>query len=529
MLLDEIAAGARFLAQLPAFLRQRLDPAEARVVVEARLEQRSQDFLAIARELIYERSSSPYKALLGHAGCEYGDLDRLVGKEGLEETLRILCRQGVYVNVHEFKGRTPAVRGSASFAFDPSHFRNPCARAPLPVQTSGSGGRRTPVPIDLAYVRECAVNSCLMLDTRGGSDWIKAHWASLGSGAMMSILQFSAFGAPSARWFSQVDPRTSELHPRYRWSAEAMAWVSRLAAMPLPHPEYVPPDDPLPIALWMRGVLQQGKVPHLLTYPSSAVRLCEAARDAGVDIAGAQLTVSGEAVTPTRIETIRSSGASAVARFGTVETGPLGLGCLHPETSAFDEVHLLTDLHAVIQVDDNASADLPRGALYLSSLRRTAPFILLNVCMGDEAVLGLRECGCPLAGIGWGTHLHTIRSFEKLTGAGMTFLDVDVARLLESVLPARFGGTLSDYQLAEEEAETGLPRLRLLIHPRVGRLDEAEVIRTFLDALEASSSFDRVLGAVWRRADLIRVDRTPPTVGASGKILHLLRRRPDSH
>ena len=364
MLLYEIAAGTRFLTKLPAFLRRRVDPLEARALVQVRLAQRSRDFLALARELIYGRPSSPYRALLAHAGCEYGDLEHLVGKEGLEEALRILCRQGVYVDVHEFKGRTPAVRGSARFSFDPSQFRNPRSRAPLPAQTSGSSGRRTPVPIDFAYVRDCALDSCLMLDTRGGGSWIKGHWAPLGGGAMMSILQFSSFGDPSARWFSQVDPRTPQLHPRYRWSAEAMAWVSQRARVPLPRPQYVPPSAPEPVARWMRDVLKRGKVPHLLTYPSSGVRVAEAARAAGVDIAGAQLTVAGEATTPARMETIRSSGASVVVRFGAVETGPIGLGCLRPEAGQVDEVHALTDLHALVQVEGNAAPRLPRGALY---------------------------------------------------------------------------------------------------------------------------------------------------------------------
>jgi hypothetical protein len=53
----------------------------------------------------------------------------------------------------------------------------------------------------------------------------------------------------------------------------------------------------------------------------------------------------------------------------------------------------------------------------------------------------------------------------------MTFLDTDVIRVLEEELPARFGGTPTDYQLLEEEADDGQPRLQLLVHPRVGPLN----------------------------------------------------------
>ena len=43
--------------------------------------------------------------------------------------------------------------------------------------------------------------------------------------------------------------------------------------------------------------------------------------------------------------------------------------------------------------------------------------------------------------------------------------------------------------------------------------------------VETGSSTDQVMGAVWRGADLIRVDRAVPTPAPSGKVLHLVRRR----
>ncbi len=60
----------------------------------------------------------------------------------------------------------------------------------------------------------------------------------------------------------------------------------------------------------------------------------------------------------------------------------LAHGCLVPRHP--DEVHLFHDLHALIQVEptDDVSTGLPRGALLVSSLRTTAPLILLNVSIG---------------------------------------------------------------------------------------------------------------------------------------------------
>jgi hypothetical protein len=179
-----------------------------------------------------------------------------------------------------------------------------------------------------------------------------------------------------------------------------------------------------------------------------------------------QMTLSGEPLMPTRLAAVREAGAVARPRYGTVEAGAIGYGCLTP--SAADEVHVVRDSHALIQAGPQDRPVLPAGALLLSSLRPTAPFVMLNVSLGDEAAQSARACGCPLHALGWTTHLHTIRSFEKLTAAGMTFLDADVVRVLEDVLPARFGGGPTDYQLVETEERDGLPHLRLLVRPELG-------------------------------------------------------------
>ena len=46
-------------------------------------------FLFIARKGIYDHAGSPYGGLLRAAGCEYGDLEKLVQKEGVEGALKI--------------------------------------------------------------------------------------------------------------------------------------------------------------------------------------------------------------------------------------------------------------------------------------------------------------------------------------------------------------------------------------------------------------------------------------------------------
>jgi hypothetical protein len=273
----------------------------------------------------------------------------------------------------------------------------------------------------------------------------------------------------------------------------------------------------------MTAALAEGHRPLLLTYPSPAVRLCRAARAAGADLAGAEFRLYGEPLTPARLDAIGRSGVSARGIYATAETWRIGEPCLASEWP--DEVHLVDDVHALVQPGGGgARPGLPSEALLLTSLRATAPVILLNASLGDQAVVAARPCGCPLEDLGWTTHLWTIRSYEKLTAGGMTFLDVDVARILDETLPGRFGGGPTDYQLVEEEGPEGRARLRLLIHPAVGPVDPALVSRVFLEAITTCGGAAPIMARFWQDAGVLDVERRPPVATPTMKILHLQTR-----
>ena len=82
--LGDVVSAARFLRRLPDFLRHPLTVDEARATFRRRLERREADFLELVRVGIYAVEDNPYHQLLRLAGCEYGDLERLVGQEGLK-------------------------------------------------------------------------------------------------------------------------------------------------------------------------------------------------------------------------------------------------------------------------------------------------------------------------------------------------------------------------------------------------------------------------------------------------------------
>ncbi len=520
-LVGEVLGGARFLASLPRFLRRPITLDEARTALRHRLEHRADDFLRLAREAIYPQPASPYRQLLTLAGCEYGDLERLVRREGVEAALATLLRHGVYLTVDEFKGRRPIVRGSTTIVAQPTDLRDPASTSHLAVHTGGSRGIRPPISIDLAHVRDRAVDTCLAFHAIGGARWAHAVWGVPGGASMVNVLEFAAFGAGTRRWFSQIDPSSPDLHPRYRWSARVMHWGSVGVLIRLPALEHVPLAEPSRILVWFDEVRRAGGTPHLHTHCSSAVRICQVAEAAGMRLDGVHFTAASEPTTAARLATIQRVGATCWAQYASVEAGLVGRACVDPR--APDDVHVPEDRLALVQPDPaDVPAGLTAGALLITSLRRTATaLVLLNVSMGDVAVMDRRRCGCPLERLGWTLHLHGIRSVEKLTAAGMTFLDTDVISVLEEVLPGRFGGGPTQYQLVEEEDADGRPGLRLLVDPAVGPLAPDAVAETFLSAIGAGQGAQNVMGLAWRDAGLLRVERRAPLATASGKILHL--------
>jgi hypothetical protein len=512
-------AATRFFLRLPGFLRRPVALAEAQEILARRLDRREADFLDLVRRAVYAYPDSPYRLLLKTAGCEYGDLAYLLAQDGLEATLRTLARQGVYLTLDELRGRRPVVRGQAEVTVNPRRLRNPLVWPHFSIRSSGSRGLSSHLGLNLGFVRDLAVNYGLAIGARGGHRWHHAIWGVPGGAAINQVLRFAAFGAPPERWFVQVDTEHASLPARYAWSARALSWSGHLAGVTLPVPIYAPAEDPTPIVEWLAGRLGAGQVPHVFAFPSAAVRLCQAARRASVDLHGAQLTVGGEPVTTARLGEIARSGAIPVAHYGSIETSTIGYGCL--ARLAPDELHLFHDVTAAVQTPDvpGVHAD----TLLMTSLRATAPLILLNASLGDQAVMGPRRCGCPLDDLGWTTHLHAVHSDQKLTAGGMAVLDGDVLRILEEVLPARLGGGPVDYQLIEEETADGRPRLRLLIHPRVGPLDPGAVAEVFFAALARGEGAARIMSLAWQEGEILQVERRA-LESSGGKIRHLQAR-----
>lgn len=190
---------------------------------------------------------------------------------------------------------------------------------------------------------------------------------------MNRILEFGACGARPARWFSLVDVAAPGLDARYRWSARLLWWAGAASGTALPWPTHVSVEDPTPILRWMLEVLRARRSPNLFAFASPAVRLCQAALKAGVDLSGARVMLTGEPVTERRLALVRQTGATAEPHDGSIECGPLGYGC--EQAAAVDEVHVPHDLCAILQPGPGEGPPgASRDTLFVSSVRPTAPW-----------------------------------------------------------------------------------------------------------------------------------------------------------
>jgi hypothetical protein len=109
----------------------------------------------------------------------------------------------------------------------------------------------------------------------------------------------------------------------------------------------------------------------------------------------------------------------------------------------------------------------------------------------------------------------------------MTFIGTDLMKIIEEVLPVKFGGTSTDYQMVEEEDEQGHTRMSIVVSPELGAIDEAELIKTILTGLSKGKDGKRMMAEVWGQAKTLRVKRIRPFVTPAGKLmpLHIYRPR----
>jgi hypothetical protein len=526
-MLDDLRMAMRLARDLRPFLRRPYTAAECRRLLADQLARRDESFLRVMAGAVFGHAGSPYLALLRHAGIELGDVAGWVRRGGVEDALGELYRAGVHVTLDEFKGRQPIRREGLALAVRDHAFDNPLLTAHFEGRTGGSRSAGTRAQIDLGLLAHESTSEQLFLKAFDALGRPMAIWRSAlpVSAGMKTLLRHARIGIRAERWFSQSDIRPAPgLWKDYLFTRYAVL-MSRAWGRPLPAPQFTPLDQAVVVARWLAQKKAAGTPALLDAAVSSAVRVGLAAREHGLDIEGTFVRVGSEPITEARARLIKEAGCRMSCTYSLAEVGRLGVGC--SAATAVDEVHVVIDRVALLQRPRVVGGSTV-GALFCSTLHPGVPKVMVNVELGDYGVLTERACGCPFDRLGYRHHLHTIRSYEKLTSEGMHFMGTELLHLVEVVLPARFGEHPTDYQLVEDE-EGGLPRVSLVVSPRVGEIDEALMVATTLDALgsgQRGRDGRSMMAGYWRNARTLRVVRREPYATPAAKILALHVVRP---
>ena len=475
------------------------------------------------RERVYENSASPYLKLLKMAGCDFSDLCGHVHQWGVEDTLRDLAKEGVYLTSEEFKGKKEVLRGSASFRVSPEDFRRAPSSAGFMTQSSGTRSQPLRSFLSLDRLALSAADHGLFLSAH---DLLSRHHIIYdailpANGGIRILLIHAKLGLRADRWFANRVPLSSQLETMFhRLVTDMIVLSAKCVGSGIPLPEFVEAGDVKGIVAAISERVQKGHECCVTTVASNGARIAQTAWELGADLRGTAFVLGSEPVTEHKRKTIERVGGRVIPTYGFADGGQVGRGCANPVYT--DDVHVLRDRLAV--VPNAARKDLIAAGiqpLLFTTLYPSAPLFLLNVENGDYAVLEERNCGCALEKGGFTLHIHHIRSYEKLTSQGMNYFYGDLFDLFEKSLPSEFGGGPGDYQLLEEENESGQTLLVLVVHPRIGRVNEEALLARLRQALAEGSRGNRFMASVWQDAGTLRLKRQIPYASPRGKVLPL--------
>ncbi|MGD9015033.1 MAG: hypothetical protein PVI33_03310 [Candidatus Omnitrophota bacterium] len=524
--LNRVRKYSRFCTGMGRFLKQPLSLETSRQIISNQLKTREEQFLNIVRKAIFENNRSPYLRLLKLAGYNFEDIKNLVVSNGIERSLGILADKGVYITFDEFKGYAKVVRNGSSFDFKESDFDNPFLSSYFDVHSGGTRSPGTRTMIDFDFLLQEAAQRAAVLDVYGLLQAPCILWFPIlpGNAGVMNIFRQAKIGPAPIKWFSQVDKRTIRPSIQDQLGTAFMVYMGRFFGSNIPKPEYIDLKEADKIAEYLAAVINKFSQCSVWTYVNSAIRICIAANQRRINLKGVSFFISGEPITDIKLEEIASSGARAIPYFAFVEGGITAFGCANRH--APDDMHFLSNRMAVItrkkQLKDTHNAV---DSLLFTSLLPESPKILLNTETGDEAVLSSRKCGCGLEKAGLSSHIQDIHSFEKFTCEGMTFMVSDFRRIAEEILPRKYGGSSTDYQIQEEYDPSGITFINIIVSPRVGQVNDTQLIKTVIQELGKAKSAARLMAQVWARADTIRIQHIEPIPTKRGKILSFTQKK----
>ena len=526
-IISDMIKFSRLAFGLRGFVKNTITLEESKQVITTRLLNRKGNFLKLIQKAVYQNPRSPYLKLLRLVGCEYGDVESAINRDGIETTLEKLLNQGVYLSWEEFKRKKEVVRGSNRFQFEEKDFDNPLLPDYYQIQSSGSRSAGTKTTFDLSHRLAMSYYRPPLLAVDNAGEFPLGLWYPVlpALSGIVNALYQSKAGKPAEKWFSPVEERQVQSSLRHRLAMRYIIYGSRLWGAKLPKPEYVSLEQAGKVAKWVAETREKSGGCSFGCYVSLAVKVCQAAKEHGLNIHGTRFIVGGEPLTDAKRQQIEAAGASVTNTYVISEIGLIGCSC--PKFGTGDDVHLLEDSVALIQNKRKVEhTEICIDSFIFTPLLPSSPKVLINVESDDYGLIERRSCDCLFGQLGFDRHLSNIRSFSKLTGVGMTILGTDMVHILEEVLPRKYGGSATDYQLLEEEDGQGQTRLSLIINPAVGLIDESDIITTLLNELRKSPHPGKLSAGVWSQANAIRIKRMPPIL-QMGKVLTLNLRKKD--
>jgi hypothetical protein len=528
---------ARQAAGLPVFLRTPLELSTIAATVTERVRDRNLRFLRNAQDLIYSRARHPLRRLLLSAGCEFGDLQSAVRRDGLETTLERLAAAGVKVRADELRGRVPLERNGLELRLTPEDFANPRVRSGVRGTTSGTttqslhpprrdresgagpgAGRSAPgarvmVSYSWAFLAEEAADEHLLLATHGLVDAPLVLWMPRppGIASLHNLLVHAKLGRPPLRWFSP-SPAPEAAAGLAHWTDRGWRLARRFLPALGPGPEWVPPDRADEIARWLASAPRPAVVKCFTT---SALRIAAAARAEGLDLSGQICLAGGEPLNEARRRFLEQAGLRTFARYAATETGFLGGAC--PESPHGADMHLFADRVALINTPGTSGS----GPVAVTTLSSHAPLVLLNVELGDHARLRRAPCSCVLGQAGLEWRVSDVESPEKIAAEGLKLGTVDFTELVAAVV-YDLGGAPDDFQICLEELADGATRPTVAISPE-SSVAPAEV-RTQLRRRLGDLPGGALASDLWLDTGALRVEHRPLVLGAGFKTQRVVRR-----
>lgn len=488
-------------------------------VIRENLRNREANFLTLVRDGILAKPANPLATMFKLARCEFGDVESMVRRQGLEKTLNMLCDAGVYLRHDEFKGREHIVRSGREIPYELSGCINPLVKGCL--ESTSSGSRSEGMRSRRNVARSLYMEAWRRIVVREFDPGHSRVWVSMApilpsAYGVTGCVNAARDGRPLDAWFATGGSLRGSAH--YRMMTRFLLTEARAMGHKVPFPRYLPHNDYRPVAKWVAKRRSEGKLAVVQGMVTPCVRTAAAAMETGLDITGTMFLCGGEALTEAKREVIEKAGAGVSPSYHISEVGFVGRACR--QITSGNCVHINKDQVAVISRRQKARlTDVQVNSLLFTTLPLFTPFALINTEMDDAGIIGERRCDCGFGRLGMTGQLSGIYSYGKLTGNGITLIGDDVQAILENSLPERFGGFPGDYQLVEGE-QGAQTTISLRVSPRI-HVDSIEEIRAFfwreLQRVHGGSLARRE----WTQTDSLKILREEPLATATGKVLPL--------